>query len=92
MMTTAQIKASLRAGKYAWPGGYPCYFVTCDGEPLSFEAVRTNYRVVCGVARAGKPNEWGVVGVYINYEDPAMFCAHTGLRIESAYAEDGATQ
>ena len=29
---------------YAWPGGYPLYFVTSDGAALSFEAVLANWR------------------------------------------------
>ena len=30
---------------------------------------------------------WCVVALDVNWEDPALFCAHCSSRIESAYAE-----
>jgi hypothetical protein len=81
---------SLRDGKYAWPGGYPKYWLCSDGETLSYEACRSE----CGrIARAIRDNDnggWRVVACDVNWEDPAMYCAHTNERIESAYAEDHA--
>jgi len=38
--TTGQLKAMLRDGPYAWPGGYPLFFVTSDGGALSFQTVQ----------------------------------------------------
>ena len=38
--SVADLKATLRAGGFAWPGGYPLYFVTSDGGALSFATVR----------------------------------------------------
>ena len=29
------LKATLRAGQWAWPGGYPLFFITSDGAALS---------------------------------------------------------
>ena len=29
---------SLEYGPYAWPGGYPLFFITKDGAALSFDA------------------------------------------------------
>lgn len=31
---------------YAWPGGYPQYFITADGGALSVQSVRENFREV----------------------------------------------
>ena len=31
---------------------------------------------------------WHIAGADINWEDPDLYCDHTGERIESAYAED----
>src|SRR5258708_12352856 len=45
-MTLAEIKGLLRAGQYAWPGGYPLYFITSDGAALSFGTVRAEWRNV----------------------------------------------
>jgi hypothetical protein len=88
-MTLAEIKGRLRAGAYAWPGGYPIYFVTSDGAALSFGAVRKEWR---NVVSAHLTNDirsgWHVAACDINYEDPNLYCEHTNERIESAYAED----
>ena len=88
VMPLAKIKAHLRDGKYA-DGGYPKYFVAVDGGELSFAAVRENWReVVSAHLRRDDTGGWLIHGVDINYEDPDLRCAHTGERIESAYAEE----
>lgn len=88
-MTLQEIKGRLRAGEYAWPGGYPCYFVTSDGEAMSFKAVRQEWRqVVWAHLVNARDSGWHIAGCDINYEDPELYCCHTGERIESAYAED----
>lgn len=85
------LRATLRAGPYAWPGGYTLYFVTEDGEALSFQTVRENLREVTIAIRSAKwgrsNNGWRVVGCDVNYEDGELFDAHTNERIPSAYAE-----
>ncbi len=86
--TTQDLKQQLRGGDYAWPGGYPLFFITSDGAALSFEAVRENIRSVFDSMRNGIDDGWRVVGCEANWEDPELFCDHTGKRIESAYAED----
>ena len=86
--TTHQLKEQLRSGAYAWPGGYPLYFITSDGSALSFETVRKEIKQVLWEIRYNDNGGWRVIGVDVNYEDPALFCAHSGERIESAYAED----
>jgi len=84
---TTELKQALRAGPYAWPGGYPCYFVADDGEALSFDAVRENYKSVLRAVREQDDDGWLVVGIEINYEDQDLYCAHCGKKIESAYGE-----
>lgn len=44
---------------FAWPGGYPRYFVTNDGAACD-----------------------------INWENPDLYCDHSGKPIPSAYGED----
>lgn len=85
--TLSQIKKHLRCGKFAWPGGYPLYFVTTDGCALSFEAVRECWTQVCFAHINGLRDGWRIAGVGINYDDGELRCDHTGERIESAYAE-----
>lgn len=81
-----QLKATLRNGRYVWPGGYPLYFICADGESLSFEGVESNLRKVLGAFKTGA-TDWRVVGCAINWEDSDLTCAHTGARIESAYGD-----
>ena len=85
--TTAQVKATLRAGEYTDVGGYPLYFVTSDGCALSFDAVRDNLVSVLDSVRTNSNDGWRVIGVDINYEDGELRCEHTGARIPSAYAD-----
>lgn len=82
--TVADFKATLRAGPYAWPGGYPCYFVMSDGESLSFEAAKQEFKQIVYAIRHGLKDGWRVVGCDVNYES-LLYCAHTGKQIESAY-------
>ena len=87
-LTTRQLKETLRQGPYAWPGGYPIYFITSDGGALSFESVKRNFRSVLDSMRSGTDDGWRVVAVEANWEDPELYCDHSGERIPSAYAED----
>jgi hypothetical protein len=88
MKSLATVKRALR-DKYAWPGGYPLYLVTSDGEALSIDAARENWREI---VRAHLQNDkrcgWHIAGVDVNWENPDLYCAHTGERIESAYCEE----
>ena len=86
--TTKDLKTALRNGQWAWPGGYPLYFITSDGAALSFDAVRSEYRQVINAIRHRLNDGWRVVAVDINYDDSDLYCDHTGQRIESAYGDD----
>jgi hypothetical protein len=88
--TAQELKATLRAGEYAWPGGYPLYFVTSDGGALSFQTVRDNLRGVLDSIKSRCDDGLRVVACQINFEDPALYDDHTGERIPSAYAEEDA--
>ena len=84
---TKQLKAALRSGPYAWPGGYPLYFITSDGAALSFQAVRDNFRSVLWSIRHAVNDGWRVVAIEVNWEDIDLYCDHTGEPIPAAYAE-----
>lgn len=84
-----QVKEILRSGEYTNLGGYPLYFIAADNEALSFEAVRERFRtVVADTLGMSGMRDFKIVGCEINYEDADLYCAHTGKRIPSAYAED----
>lgn len=100
MKTLREVKTALRDGPYAWPGGYPLYFLCDDGEALCFACVRKQWREVvsahlrmrqCHGHRVPRDiSQWLVVAIDTNWEDPDLRCAHCDSRIESAYAEDEA--
>jgi hypothetical protein len=90
--TISDFRKAVRQGPYAWPGGYPLYFIMDDGEAIAFMTVKTpenRRRMLESIA--GRCNDgWRPVAIDVNWEDAELFCAHTNERIESAYAEDEA--
>ena len=86
--TIAEFKATLRAGPYVWPGGYPLYFITSDGAALSFKAARSEARQIMQSIADKDSSSWRVMACDINYEDVDLYCDHTGEKIESAYGDD----
>ena len=82
-----QVKSAIRQ-PYAWPGGYPLYIVMHDGESLSCDAARSEWRQIVFATLHGLRDGWRAIGADINWEDDALFCAHTGARIPSAYGEE----
>lgn len=69
---------------WAWPGGYPIYYVTQDGGILSYQAANENLARTLDVG----DDQFYIVDMDVNYEDPGLYCDHTNERIPSAYAED----
>ncbi len=86
--TVEDLAKALEMGPYAWPGGYPLFFITSDSAALSFKAVEDNRELIEEAIRDGDNSGWRVVANDVNWEDSALYCDHTGDRIESAYAED----
>ena len=80
------LRATLRAGEFAWPGGYQMFFITSDGAALSFDSVRKNLRSVLDSIRTHCNDGWRVVACDINYEDTELTCDHSGESIPAAYA------
>jgi len=71
--------------KWAWPGCYPIFYVTRDNGVLSADSANENLKLTLG-----DDPQWEIVAFDINYENPRLFCDHSGKRIESVYAEDAA--
>jgi len=70
---------------YAWPGGYPVYYVAGrDCVILCPGCVTANLDQCAGP----EDDQWTVIAHGANWENPALRCDHCGGRIESAYAED----
>lgn len=85
--TVSDLKATLRAGAFAWPGGYPLYFITSDGAALSFATVRKEFRRIAESIRENCSDGWRVDGCAVNYEDRELFDDHTNEKIECAYGD-----
>lgn len=84
-----EFATALQNGPYAWPGGYPLYFITEEGYPLSFAGAAAAYeRIKYGMHCDAYPVPANiVVGIEINWEDDSLFCCETGSQIEAAYID-----
>ena len=89
MITLARIKQALR-DKYAWPGGYPLFFVTGQGEALSLQGAREIWREIIQAHKEHRHCDASIEAIEINWDDPWLYCCVTNQRIESAYAEEDA--
>jgi len=81
--TPGQLAATLRAGSRTFPGYYPLYFVTLDGDAISFESVEANPGRYFSEIRDGYGDR--IFGTDINFEDDELYCADTNEKIPSAY-------
>lgn len=88
MITVKDLKQFIRSNGYAWPGGYPCYLLMADGEPIDAQSARENYRQIRERMRDGAGSfdrDWFPLAVDIHWEGEPLQCAHSGRIIESAY-------
>ena len=70
-------KAPLRAGPYAWPGGYPLAFLTHDGACLCFKCGREEFKQIADSIREKHSDGWRVVACDIMYgEESDDSCDH----------------
>lgn len=84
---TQQLRATIRAGSYQWPGGYPAYLIFGDGEACCFNCARKEYSRIAKDMKDGFGSQFEIVGCDINYEDNDLYCSHCNKQIESAYGE-----
>jgi hypothetical protein len=69
---------------FAWPGGYPLYYLCNDGEALCPSCMNDSSNPI----HFDAPDDgWRIVGCDINWEDESLFCAHCNKQIESVYRE-----
>ena len=87
-----QLRATLRAGKFTFPGCYPLYLATSDGAALCFDCARANLREITEEIRGNYSTGWRVVASGVNWEDGALHCDHCGHQIPAAYGDDDESQ
>lgn len=90
IQTPAQFGKAL-SQPYAWPGGYPLFFITSDGAALCFKCAKKEGRRITDSIRTNCRDGWKVEAVDVNWEDTECFCDHCSQPIESAYGENKAT-
>jgi hypothetical protein len=76
---------------YAWPGGYPMFYVFRDGGCICPKCVNDNIELIDADMRHGRVwnshGGWAIDAADVNYEDADLHCDHCSERIESAYCE-----
>lgn len=89
ILTISDFRKAIRNGAYAWPGGYPCYFLMEGGDTLSFEAAKRERRQILESFRPINSSDgWRPIAFDVNWEDDEMYCSHTGEKIDCAYGPD----
>ena len=84
--TIEDFRAALKGGPFAWPGGYPLFFLCNDGAALSCEYAKENANLIEGsITEKDNTGGWLVIACEVNWEDSMLYC-EGGKRIESAYA------
>jgi hypothetical protein len=73
---------------FAWPGGYPIFYLTKDGETLCPACVNKEIRIIVDDTLENGHSGWEVEAGDVNWEDADMVCCNCNKRIESAYAEN----
>lgn len=87
--TVKDFETCLKNGSYAWPGGYPIYYVCHDGATLCPKCVNKYKKEIKSAIKSGdKRDSWNVAGCDINFEDENMICEQCNKQIPSAYGEE----
>ena len=84
--TTMQRNGDGTLPAYAWPGGYPLYYVTADGGVLCPDDANMAERE--GLANDPDDPQWYIIAQEVNWEDTDLVCDHGGEHIPSAYGDD----
>lgn len=85
--SVSDFREAIRNGPFAWPGGYPLFFICDDGGIICPKCAKTERRNILESIVHGNARDWRVRGVDVNWEDSHMECEHCGEHIESAYAD-----
>lgn len=70
---------------FAFPGGYPLYYVTEDMSALCPDCVNDNRKLIDDAAK-DNDTQWHIVDSTINFES-YIVCDHCNKKIESAYGD-----
>jgi hypothetical protein len=68
---------------YAWPGGYPLYYLLADSEVICPDCA--NQKNGSLASTDTDDEQWRIVGQEVHWEGMSMYCVHCNKEIESAY-------
>lgn len=74
---------------YAWPGGYPIFYVCQDGGTLCPACANGGNGSIAYIGKSPDgidDAQWRIVGQEVNYEDDSLFCDHCKAKVDAAYA------
>lgn len=80
------IKEDGKVITYAFPGGYPIYYLCEDGGILCPDCVNNNLELI-KMAKEDNDSQWNVIALDVYYEGPVMYCGNCNAEIESAYGD-----
>lgn len=76
---------------FAWPGGYPIFYVFTDGGVICPDCANRNIDEIDEANRGGYNRNshggWAVDAMDVNYEDTDLICDHCHKSIPAAYAD-----
>jgi len=72
---------------YAWPGGYPIFYVCDDGGCLCPKCVNKEIEQIDESVKTNARDGWRVDAADINYEDANLYCDNCNEFIEAAYVD-----
>ncbi len=68
---------------YAWPGGYPLFYICADCGVLCADCANKNKHL-----DTPDDKQWHIVAYDINYEDTSLYCDNCNQIIECAYGNN----
>ena len=76
--TVSQFFASLRAGPYAWPGGYETYFICEDGGVLCHDCANQEKKQISYSIFHGIRDGWKVESMdsTVSADEETIYCNH----------------
>lgn len=87
--TTAEFKASLRAGGHTFPGGYTLAFTTVDGCVICFDCAETEARLILDSIRHDIRDGWQINGL-INADEceDGIWCDHCSSTLSAPFDDE----
>lgn len=75
---------------YAWPGGYPVYYVTADNSVICPSCANGNLELTTAkpADMENYDRQWAIVDYDVNYEDVFCQCDNCNKYIDPAYITD----